>query len=77
MPWRQAEGGFLLYIFDTLEQENYWVRLEAVPAGELPEKTELVLGIAGRVWEGESLLSRIDQSKSMERTALRTFSWSS
>lgn len=58
---RQAEGGFLLYIFDTLEQENYWVRLEAVPAGELPEKTELVLGIAGRVWEGESLLSRIDQ----------------
>lgn len=58
---RQAEGGYLLYVFDTLEQENYWVRLEPVPTDTLPEKTELVLGVAGSLRSEESLLKRIDQ----------------
>ena len=50
-----------------LEQENYWVTLEPVPASEVPEKTELVLGVAGGTFgnsvsrEGQSLASNINQ----------------
>ncbi len=59
---RQEGGGFLLYAFDSLEQENYWVTLEPVPADELPEKTELVLGIADNSRSSKpSLLTKIDQ----------------
>lgn len=59
---RQEDGGFLLYAFDSLEQENYWVTLEPVPADELPEKTELVLGIADNNRTSKpSLLTKIDQ----------------
>lgn len=57
---RQEDGGFLLYIFDTLEQENYWVNVNAVPASEIPEKRELVLGIAGKYWFHQSLVSNIE-----------------
>ena len=57
---RQEDGGFLLYIFDTLEQENYWVTVNAVPVSEIPEKRELVLGIAGEYWFNESLVSDIE-----------------
>lgn len=58
---RQEDGGFLLYIFDTLEQENYWVALEPMPASQIPEKKELVLGVAGTSWYNDSLASKIDQ----------------
>lgn len=58
---RQEDGGFLAYIFDTLEQENYWVTMEPLPETELPEKKELVLGVAGTKWYRQSLASRIDQ----------------
>ena len=51
---RQGDG-FLLYVFDTLESGNYWLTLEAVPASQIPEKKELVLGIAGTVWYDDSL----------------------
>lgn len=59
--WRQENGGFLLYVFDTLEQQNYWVTLEPVPADELPEKKQLVLGIAGGNGTTPSLMSKVDQ----------------
>lgn len=59
---RREDGGFLLYVFDSLEQENYWVILEPVSVDELAEKTELVLGIADNSWSsGASLLDKIDQ----------------
>ena len=59
---RREDGGFLLYILDTMEQENYWVDLNPVPADELPEKTELVLGVAGREWTSNaSVTNKIDQ----------------
>ncbi len=57
---RQGDG-FLLYVFDTLESGNYWLTLEAVPASQISEKKELVLGIAGTVWYDDSLASKIDQ----------------
>lgn len=57
---RQEDGGFLLYIFDTLEQEHYWVTVKGIPASEIPEKRELVLGIAGEYWFNESLVSDIE-----------------
>ncbi|RKJ20464.1 extracellular solute-binding protein [bacterium D16-50] len=59
---RREDGGFLLYIFDSMEQENYWVDLNPIPAHELPEKIELVLGVAGR--EGansETVTNKIDR----------------
>ena len=59
---RHEDGGFLLYVFDTMEQENYWVDLNPVLADELPEKTELVLGVAGRERaNNDSMISKIDQ----------------
>jgi hypothetical protein len=57
---RQEDGGFLFYIFDTLEQENYWVNVNAVPSSEIPEKRELVLGVAGEYWYNHSLVSDIE-----------------
>lgn len=64
---RQANGGFLLYIFDTFVQENFWVSLEPVPASQISEKTELVLGVVGSTpantqsLDGDSLASKMDQ----------------
>ena len=59
---RQEDGGFLLYVFDTMEQENYWVDLDPVPANELSEKVELVLGVAGGEWpNAESFIAKIDR----------------
>ena len=58
---RQEDGGFLLYIFDTLEKENYWVDLEPVPVSQIPQKVELVLGVAGQYLYHSSLTSVIDQ----------------
>lgn len=57
---RQEDGTLLLFIYDTLEGKNYWVTLEAVPASELPEKKELVLGVAGTIWYNQSLASNIE-----------------
>lgn len=58
---RQEDGSFLLYIFDTLEGENYWVALTAKPASQVSEKTELVLGVAGLHFSTDSLTSILDQ----------------
>lgn len=66
-PWyvretrRQEGGGFLMYVFDTLEEENYWVTMDLVPASALPEKHELVLGVAGGLEYSKSLTIKIDQ----------------
>ena len=58
---RQEDDSFLVYIFNTLEEENYWVSLNPIPADEIPEKIELVLGIAGSKWTNPSLMSKVDQ----------------
>ncbi len=64
---KREDGGFLLYIFDSLVKGNFWVTLEPVPASQIPEKTELVLGVASIYFSdspyssGDSLTSQIAQ----------------
>ena len=43
---RQEDGSFLFYVLDSFRKKNAWCLVEAVPASEAPEKTELVLGVA-------------------------------
>ena len=58
---QREDGSFLIYITDTLEKENYWVELNPTPVSQIPEKTELVLGIAGRYYSHSSLTTSMEQ----------------
>ena len=58
---RKEDGGFLLYILDALEGENYWTQLNPVPVSQIPEKIELVLGVAGEYYFHDSLTAKLDQ----------------
>lgn len=58
---RQEDGSFLVFLEDTMEKHNYWVTMKAVPVAEIPEKTELVLGVAGSMGYRTTLFSHMDQ----------------
>ncbi len=58
---RQEDGSFLFFVLDTLGMQSCWCSVKAVPASELPEKVELVLGVAGLSYGGYSLTFYLDE----------------